>query len=412
MTINKHKSTIINELYKEIESGNINFVDSFWSNIKKTGTPIIESIDGDSEFSLVTFIYKGDDNTESLQLYVPVNSNPNNIDCASYGLSEFKFECISNTNVWYASCIVRNDVRLSYMLLLNCPFEKASEYPERMIKDSFNKNKLIFPNDSETEKDFVIDYVNMPDVDEHIWVKERIDTLKGKIETLKSKSEILKNERNITIYTPSNYRKTNEPYNLLVLNDGAEYLRISAKEILDNLINDNKIPPTVAVFIDSNDDRMTELMCNDNFSSYVVDEVLPWVREHYNVTTDPSKSIIGGLSLGGLTASFMGLRFPNVFGNILSQSGSYWYKREDYENPEKRNWLARQFKNIDKLPLKFYLNIGILEGPQIYEANQTFRDVLISKGYLVSYEEFKGGHDYLCWGETLATGLIALIGKY
>jgi enterochelin esterase-like enzyme len=39
------------------------------------------------------------------------------------------------------------------------------------------------------------------------------------------------------------------------------------------------------------------------------------------------------------------------------------------------------------------------------------RDVLLSKGYDVAYENFQPRHDYLGWGETLGTGLIALLGK-
>ncbi|WBW97788.1 alpha/beta hydrolase [Oceanirhabdus sp. W0125-5] len=411
MSKNKQKSNVINELYQEIESGNIKFLDSFWSTIEEIGTPIIESIDGDNNYSLVTFIYKGDENTDTLQLYIPTNVHPDNIDNTSYGLSEFKFECIPNTNVWYTSCIALNDVRFSYKLLLNCPFEKIAECPEKMIKDEFGRDKLVFPDDEDHKNDYVINYVLMPAATEHIWVKERGDSLKGEIKTHSSHSNILKNERNIAIYTPSNYSNENEPYNLLIITDGSVYLDISGKEILDNLINDNKIPPTVAVFIDSNDHRMSELMCNDHFSAYIVEEVIPWVREHYNVTEDASKTIIAGSSLGGLTASFMGLRYPNIFGNILSQSGSYWYKGEDMEDPEKRNWIARQFKKIDKLPLKFYLNVGVLESSRMYSTNQEFKEVLESKGYPVSYEEFKSGHDYLSWGETLGTGLIALIGN-
>ncbi|WP_454054315.1 hypothetical protein [Clostridium sp. Marseille-Q7071] len=38
------------------------------------------------------------------------------------------------------------------------------------------------------------------------------------------------------------------------------------------------------------------------------------------------------------------------------------------------------------------------------------RDVLLNKGYSIAYENFPLGHDYLGWGETVATGLIALIG--
>lgn len=39
------------------------------------------------------------------------------------------------------------------------------------------------------------------------------------------------------------------------------------------------------------------------------------------------------------------------------------------------------------------------------------KDVLVTKGYDVLYEQFSSGHDCLSWGEKLATGLIALIGK-
>lgn len=39
------------------------------------------------------------------------------------------------------------------------------------------------------------------------------------------------------------------------------------------------------------------------------------------------------------------------------------------------------------------------------------RDLLLSKGYKVHYEQFPSGHDYLGWSETLATGLIKLVGK-
>ncbi len=43
--------------------------------------------------------------------------------------------------------------------------------------------------------------------------------------------------------------------------------------------------------------------------------------------------------------------------------------------------------------------------------NNILKDVLIEKGYDVYFEYFNSGHDYLSWGETLANGLISLIGE-
>jgi enterochelin esterase family protein len=36
--------------------------------------------------------------------------------------------------------------------------------------------------------------------------------------------------------------------------------------------------------------------------------------------------------------------------------------------------------------------------------------VLVAKGYEVDYREINGGHDYVCWREELAEGLVAMLG--
>lgn len=102
------------------------------------------------------------------------------------------------------------------------------------------------------------------------------------------------------------------------------------------------------------------------------------------------------------------MKYYNIFGNVLSQSGSYWYEER---------WLNKQYENTDKLPIKFYLDAGLLEDnpydtePIMMEVINDMRDILRGKGYDVTYANFQSGHDYLCWGETLAKGLISLIGE-
>ena len=62
-----------------------------------------------------------------------------------------------------------------------------------------------------------------------------------------------------------------------------------------------------------------------------------------------------------------------------------------------------------------YLDAGSFErgirDPSILLYNRHLRDVLRAKGYAVVYAEFTGGHDYVCWQGTLASGLIALVGR-
>ena len=145
---------------------------------------------------------------------------------------------------------------------------------------------------------------------------------------------------------------------------------------------------------------------------FLTTELLPWVQEHYHVTVDPARTVVAGSSYGGLAAAFAGLRRPDVFGNILSQSGSFWWKPESESDWE---WITRQFDQSPRLPLRAHLDIGLFEteavpgGPSQLESNRHLRDVLLSKGYSLHYTEFCGGHDTICWQGTLANGLLALI---
>jgi enterochelin esterase family protein len=151
--------------------------------------------------------------------------------------------------------------------------------------------------------------------------------------------------------------------------------------------------------------------------------MVPWLRKKYNLSEDSQKSIICGLSIGGLTATYMGLKHSDVFGNVLCMSGSFWYtpiksdeKEQSQVTPEKQGveldcWMSSLIKQSPKLPLKFYMNVGVLENKKTMINNSVnVMNTLKSLDYHVDFEFFKSGHDYLSWGQTLANGLISLIG--
>ena len=94
-----------------------------------------------------------------------------------------------------------------------------------------------------------------------------------------------------------------------------------------------------------------------------------------------------------------------------SQSGAFWWRPDE---AEEHGWLVRQCVASERLPPRFYMDAGTFErgirDPSILHYNRHMRDVLRAKGYPVSYSEFSGGHDYICWQGTLADGLLALVG--
>lgn len=202
--------------------------------------------------------------------------------------------------------------------------------------------------------------------------------------------------RRIWVYTPPGYRPRGTPYNLLVVFDGEDYFNaIPLPMILDTLLAAKKAPPFVAVFVDDSIGaaRTGDLANQPRFAAFVGRQLIPWVRKNWNVTRKPERSIVAGFSNGGLGASYIAFRRPDLFGNVYSQSGAFWHGPEGRNNPEE--WLTLQFRSEKRKEIRFVLDVGDQEtskvmggtGPVFIETNRLFRDALLGKGYNVTYTE-------------------------
>lgn len=395
-------------LQKELRAGNRVALGDFWKEVVKQGAPVVEPVQGDSQYVLVTFLWRAKEETRNVVVWSDLGSWQN--------LASLQMVHLPDSDVWYKTYRVRNDARFIYRLTVNDPLTSSL--------DDGRKN-LTYLSDPLNPKNFiqngkpVYSIVELPAAPPLTWIKPQPDVLKGEVRRLGFRSTILKNDRRVWVYTPPGYALTSGPYHLLILFDGSSYVNtIPAATVLDNLLAKGLIPPTVAVLIDSinSEVRFRELTCYPPFDDFLIKEMLPWVHQNYHVTAEPSQIIVGGASFGGLAATCVAFRHPEVFGNVLSQSGSFWWKPEDDSEYE---WLTRQFVASSKLRLRFYLEVGLLENinppredsPTNLVANRHLRDVLQAKGYSVRFQEVSGGHDYFPWQSTLADGVLALMGK-
>ncbi len=115
---------------------------------------------------------------------------------------------------------------------------------------------------------------------------------------------------------------------LVVLLDGQYWAEaMPVFSALDHATQADLLPPSVYVLIDSLDAkiRTRELACDEAFLEAVQQELLTIVAGLAPCCHDPSKTVIAGQSFGGLAALFAGLRSPECFGCVLSQSGSFWW---------------------------------------------------------------------------------------
>lgn len=235
------------------------------------------------------------------------------------------------------------------------------------------------------------------------------DFSQGKLLSYTFSSKLLNNSRDLWVYTPPTYTTIGNPYPLLIIFDGEAYTSdlIPTPTILDHLIGEKLIPPLVAVFVSSIDQkhRNLELPCYHPFIQSLNEELLPWIYNDFHVTNDPAHTIVCGSSYGGLAAAYAALTYPERFGNVLSQSGAFWW------HPLKRSkgWLIDQYKKQEPLQIRFYLEVGDQEVKDMIQQNRVFYELLQKKGYKVSYQEFEGDHDYGCWRKTLGPGLMRLM---
>lgn len=399
------ESPALRALKKGLDEGRDGALADFWRGVERAGAPLVEPLEGDAENMLVTFLWRAPAGERYVAVFPLARPNPLRQLLAN----------LPGTDVWYRSYRLRRDARFEYAFSVNdslAPF--AAEQPTEpggwlasTLTDPLNPRRLVEPKDPESASstEDVSSFLELPGAPPQPYVAERAGVARGRLELIRYEGRAAKQTRRVWVYTPPGYARGKGPYRLLVLFDGWEYThRIPTPTILDNMMADGAAPPLVAVFVE-HADRFKELALNPDFADFVAGELVPWVAKRYEVTGGARGRIVGGLSLGGLAAAYVATRHPEVFGNVLSQSGSFQLMADDERG------LIRTLVKARRVPVRFYMEAGLLEtgdSPSLLHSNRHMRDVLEAKGYEVFYSEFNGRHDVVCWRGSLSRGLSLL----
>ena len=218
-------------------------------------------------------------------------------------------------------------------------------------------------------------------------------------------SKRLGNRRRVWIFTTGD----DDPERpLAVLLDGQFWAEsMPVWPALTALTLGRKLPPAVYVLIDVIDmaHRNNELPCNPDFWLAVQEELLPLVKQRTPFSDRADRTVVAGQSFGGLSSLYAALNWPQRFGCVLSQSGSYWWP---HRGGQQEGLLIAQLKAGENAArgLRIVLEAGCNE-PLIYRANQAIYDELHTQQQ-VYWRQVDGGHDALCWRGGLTQGLMTL----
>ncbi|WP_080059845.1 alpha/beta hydrolase [Spirosoma aerolatum] len=239
----------------------------------------------------------------------------------------------------------------------------------------------------------------------------------------------------LDVVLPPGYEASQQAYPVLYMNDGQDLERLRMTAILDSLYQKRAIRPFVLVAIHASDriqeygtaaqaDYMQRGSKAGLYSDFVLRELIPYVKKHYRIHTDPASSVFAGFSLGGVSAFDMVFHHPDQFSKVGVFSGSFWWRSKStadgYRDETDRIMHNLVRKGSYHKSLKFWFETGTDDETSDRNNNGVIDSIddtldliseLVKKGYTYSvgskladirYVEIKGGkHNQETWSEIM-----------
>jgi enterochelin esterase family protein len=150
-------------------------------------------------------------------------------------------------------------------------------------------------------------------------------------------------KRNFVVYLPP-VSKSEELAVMCVIDGFAHLNYAKLPTILDNLLHEGRIPPTMAIFLQPGWSELEGSLAmsdrdpypsgyagfvrrcmefdapTDDYARFLQNEILPWVTNEHGVrlTSDPARRVVAGQSSGGVCALWCAWHHPEWFGSLLS----------------------------------------------------------------------------------------------
>ena len=211
--------------------------------------------------------------------------------------------------------------------------------------------------------------------------------------------------RGLYIYTPPGYNpRSNNKYPVLYLLHGVGdtengWIEIGvANLIADNLLAAGKMKPLIIVmplghasFPGSVNSAGGFNQTSTAFEKDLLSDVIPYVENNYNASSNTKDRAIGGLSMGGRQTLNIGLGHLDKFSHILAYSSAV-------RNPERDSVILRFLSDpakINKALRVFWIGCGREDG--LFAGNQSLSDMLKQKGITHTFFPTGGAHTWTNW---------------
>ena len=206
------------------------------------------------------------------------------------------------------------------------------------------------------------------------WVEPDPESRPGSLEDLLMPSESLGRVVHLTLYRPARFRRSRR-YPLLIVHDGRDFLEYA-----------NHAP----------------------HARFLAEELTPWLTSHLPLVEEPWARGLMGASFGAVAAFSTAVRYPNFFGRLLLQSGSFAFTDigQGVRGPvfEPVIDFVNAFRAAPKhVADRVFVSCGQYES--LIHENRALIPALQVAGMQVRYVESRDGHNWENWRDRLRDGL-------
>jgi len=331
----------------------------------------------------VTFVYYGQAGSIHLKSWV-------------YGLPNSQpLHRLPSSDLWYLTLDIPAKSRVEYKL------EIVNNGNGHWVEDPLNPHRATDPfgaNSVAHGEGYVV-----PD-----WTQPDPESRSGTIEDWVIKSKAFGCVKPLQIYKPARFRETRR-YSLLFVHDGHDYLRYAnLKIVLDNLIHRLEIPDLV-VALSSSANRLGEYADDERHARFLAEEAIPDLEARLPLIGTPAGRCLMGASFGAVASLSAAVRYPDFYGKLLLQSGSFAFsdigpgnRRSPAFEPVIR-FMNQYRENPFPVAAKAFISCGMHES-LIYE-NRSLVPMLRATQMDVRYVEARDGHNWENWRDRLREGL-------
>ncbi|MEL6676712.1 MAG: alpha/beta hydrolase-fold protein [Bacteroidota bacterium] len=213
---------------------------------------------------------------------------------------------------------------------------------------------------------------------------------RGRLDTLAVDTQAWPLCKALIVYTPPGMDSLGS-YPTVYLHDGLDQVRnAQVPIILNNLMAAGEIQPVIAVFLEPNDRNQDYAFERQgDFARFVVQEVVPFIDDHYPTSSQAADRMTMGASFAGLISMMIAYSYPEVFGNCGIHSGAYW--------PNEGAAMDFLEKNLHA-PVKYAAIWGSYDG--VRRNNEKVIGLFEAVGKEVLWAVHPQGHTWPLWRDT------------